>query len=62
MKIIQIHWCNPLVQKAPEGKEQNWIPTGSGKNFEAMLRFYGPEEALFKKTWKLPDIEEVNEY
>lgn len=31
-------------------------PTG---RFEALFRFYRPEKALFDKTWKLPDIEEV---
>ena len=25
-----------------------------------MIRFYGPEKSLFDKTWKLPDIEQVN--
>ena len=45
--------------KPPEGKESNWIPTKSGGQFEVLFRFYGPEKALFEKTWKLPDIEEV---
>lgn len=44
---------------APEGKESNWIPTKPGGRFEVLFRFYGPEKALFDKTWKLPDIEEV---
>jgi hypothetical protein len=26
-----------------------------------MFRFYGPEKALFEKTWQLPDIEIANE-
>ena len=46
--------------RPPEGKESNWIPTKSGGQFEVLFRFYGPEKALFEKTWKLPDIEEVN--
>lgn len=41
---------------APAGKEGNWVPTGHGR-FEVLFRFYGPEKALFDKTWKLPDIE-----
>jgi hypothetical protein len=45
--------------KPPEGNESNWIPTKSGGQFEVLFRFYGPEKALFEKTWKLPDIEEV---
>jgi hypothetical protein len=24
-----------------------------------LFRFYGPEKALFDKTWKLPDIEKI---
>ncbi|MFQ4144007.1 DUF1254 domain-containing protein [Chlorogloeopsis sp. ULAP02] len=45
--------------KAPVGKECNWVPTG-GRDFEIMMRFYGPEKPLFDKTWVLPDIEKVN--
>lgn len=43
--------------KAPEGKQSNWVPTSSGGQFEVLFRFYGPEKALFDKTWTLPDIE-----
>ena len=46
--------------KAPGGKESNWVPT-AGRDFELMFRFYGPETPLFDKTWKLPDIEELNQ-
>jgi hypothetical protein len=24
-----------------------------------LFRFYGPEKAVFDKTWKLPDVEKV---
>jgi len=34
----------------------NWIPTTPGVGFEVMVRFYGPTEALFNKSWKLPDL------
>ena len=44
---------------APAGKESSWVPT-NGRDFEVLFRLYGPEEAFFDKTWKLPDIEEVN--
>ena len=37
--------------KAATGKESNWIPTDPTRQFEAMLRFYAPEKALFDKTW-----------
>ena len=46
--------------KSPEGKDSNWVPTSAAGKFEVLFRFYGPEKALFEKTWKLPDLEEVN--
>ena len=45
--------------RAPAGKESNWVPTRAGGKFEVLFRFYGPEKPLFDKTWKLPDIEQV---
>lgn len=44
---------------APEGWEKNWIPTVPGKSWYVWLRFYGPLESYFDRTWPLPDIEEV---
>ena len=41
--------------KAPQGLESNWIPTG--EDYFLIFRLYGPEPALFKKTWTLPDVE-----
>jgi hypothetical protein len=46
--------------KAPPGKEANWVPTSASGKFEVLFRFYGPEKALFDKTWKLPDIEDIS--
>jgi hypothetical protein len=46
-----------FAPKAPKGKEANWIPTG--EDFFLMFRLYGPEEAAFKKTWQLGEIEKV---
>jgi hypothetical protein len=48
-----------LGPKAPEGKESNWIPTDRNRKFELMFRAYGPTEALFQKTWALPDVVKV---
>jgi hypothetical protein len=45
--------------KAPAGMESNWIYTPPGKNWYPWFRFYGPEKAIFDKTWKLPNIELV---
>jgi hypothetical protein len=44
--------------KAPDGLESNWIPT-RGKEPYVWLRLYGPEEAFWKKTFKMPDVELV---
>lgn len=44
---------------APEGLESNWIPTG-GKRPLPAFRFYGPEEALYDKTFKMPDFERAD--
>jgi len=42
---------------APPGKESNWVPTSSKGEFEVLFRFYGPDQSLFEKKWRLPDIE-----
>jgi len=43
----------------PKGWEVNWLPSRAGQRFEALARFYGPERALFDRTWVLPDIERI---
>lgn len=43
---------------APAGMENNWIDT-AGKRPMPMFRFYGPEDALNKKTFKMPDFDLV---
>lgn len=48
-----------FAPKAPAGKEPNWIPTDPNGQFEVLFRLYGPEKALFEKTWKLGDMEKV---
>lgn len=45
---------------APAGKEQNWVQTLDGKHWFAYMRFYGPTEAYFDKSWKMDDIEKAN--
>jgi hypothetical protein len=44
---------------APAGFENNWIPTLAGKGWFPYFRLYGPTEAHFNGTWKLPNIEIV---
>ena len=46
--------------KAPAGQESNWIYTPVEKSWFAWFRFYGPEKALFDKSWTMPDIARVN--
>jgi hypothetical protein len=41
---------------APSGLESNWLPT-SGKRPLPTFRFYGGTDALFQKTFKMPDFE-----
>jgi hypothetical protein len=42
---------------APAGQQENWVATAPGKPWISVFRFYGPEKAVFEKTWKLGDIE-----
>jgi hypothetical protein len=42
---------------APEGKEANFVPTADGRRFFVLFRFYGPEPAVFDKSWMLNDFE-----
>jgi hypothetical protein len=46
--------------KAPDGQESNWIQTPAGKSWFSWFRFYGPEKAVFDKSWVMPDIEKTN--
>ena len=46
--------------KAPAAQKNNWVPTAAGKPWFALFRFYGPDKALFEKTWKLTDFEITN--
>jgi hypothetical protein len=50
-----------LGPNAPALKESNWIYTAPGRNFLTLFRLYGPDKPLFDKTWRLPDIEKINE-
>jgi hypothetical protein len=48
-----------LGPAATAGQESNWIQTPAGEVWFAWFRFYGPEKAVFDKSWKMPDIEQV---
>lgn len=40
-------------------QEANWIYTGMRGDWFAFFRFYGPQKAIFERTWVLPNIERV---
>ncbi len=46
-------------EKPPAGLESNWIPT-AGKDFFLLFRFYGPQEPVFDKSFKLSDVIRIN--
>lgn len=46
-----------FAPKPPKGKEANWVPTG--EDWFSIFRFYGPEKALFDKSFVLPDFKKV---
>jgi hypothetical protein len=43
-----------------KGKEKNWIKTIPGKGWFIILRYYGPLDPFFDKTWKPDDIKKMN--
>ena len=46
--------------KPSAGQEANWLYTQRGQKWFPWFRVYGPEKAIFDKSWKLPDIEMVS--
>ena len=50
-------WFGP---EPPDGKEGNWVQTTPGKGWNTLLRFYGPLEAFYDKSWKPGDFEIVD--
>lgn len=45
--------------KPPASGEANWVQTIPGRPWYGYMRFYGPTEGYFDKSWKLPDIEKL---
>jgi hypothetical protein len=46
--------------KAPEGLENNWIPTAEGRRFFLLFRFYGPEPGVYDGSYELNNIERLD--
>lgn len=44
--------------QAPAGKQGNWIPTAN-RDFFLIFRLFGPEKAVFERSFKLPDVERI---
>jgi hypothetical protein len=47
-------------QKAPKGKESNWLPTDPKRRFFLLARFYGPEPAILDGSFELNNIERLD--
>ena len=45
--------------EAPTGYESNWVKTLPGKDWFVMMRFYGPEQPYFDKSWQMNDFEKM---
>ena len=45
--------------KPPKGKEDNWVPVAEGEDFFLFFRLYGPEKAVWDKSWKLNDLVQI---
>ena len=50
-------WFGP---EPPEGKVGNWVQTIPGKGWNTLLRFYGPLEPFYDRSWKPGDFEVVD--
>lgn len=50
------------VHVGPEADPEqaaNWIETGASTSFELMFRFYGVQDGVLDKTWRLTDLEQL---
>ena len=56
--LAAIEIASSVDPEAPAGLESNWIPT-RGKTPYLWLRLYGPDEAFWNKSFKMPDVELV---
>jgi len=44
----------------PPGQKKNWIRTLPDRGWFPLVRFYGPLEPFFDRSWKLNDVEKVS--
>ena len=45
--------------EAPDALANNWIPT-AGKDFWLIMRFYGPDMALFDGSWSIGPVDRIS--
>ena len=58
---VRILPAAPLGPTQPANvKRGNWIQTMPGKGCIPCLRFYGPLDPFFAKTWRPSEVERVN--
>jgi hypothetical protein len=48
-----------LGQKAPPGKEANWLATPAGRGYFVIFRLYGPSKVAILRQWVPGDVERV---
>jgi len=41
--------------QTPKGLESNWVPT-EGKRPLTVVRFYGPTDEYYDRSWEMPDV------
>ena len=59
LSSIKCHRPYAHRNKQQSAPAKNWIPTVVGKAWFPYFRLYGPTEAFFNRTWKLPTIEKM---
>jgi formylglycine-generating enzyme required for sulfatase activity len=59
--LLHMLYAGSLMFSPPAGAvaEANLLYTSAGKSCFPRFRFYGPEKALFDKSWTMPDIAQV---
>jgi len=49
-----------VAPEPPVGYENNWVQSNVNEGFFVYFRLYGPLEAYYDKSWKMPDVKLVN--
>jgi hypothetical protein len=57
--LLSRRFSGRLSRPDPARREKELDQDCAGQGLVRLLRFYGPTETYFDKTWSLPDIEKV---